>query len=189
MATKTNSSAKSPQATSRSNRDSMRWILGLCCFAFRGAFPDGFGAVLRFRLAGRHEPCVRCRTGGSPPGRPVGCDRRIPGGYAGALVGRASGGAFVRPVRYHLAPDRHDGRSARIIRQRPLLFNHSVLGALLDPRFAGFPYVGLRLLAVRSGPFSAAGGAVPSGSQVARRLTSVIGVLGNIILLLGAWIL
>ena len=29
MATKKNSSAKSPQATSRSNRDSMRWILGL----------------------------------------------------------------------------------------------------------------------------------------------------------------
>ena len=37
MATKKNSSAKSPQATSRSNRDSMRWILGLLLL-FAGLF-------------------------------------------------------------------------------------------------------------------------------------------------------
>ena len=74
----------------------------------------------------------------------------------------------------------------RIIRQRPLLFNHSVLGALLililGSLRLGFAF-GEKWAVFGSGW----GGAF--GVEVARRLTSVIGVLGNIILLLGAWIL
>ena len=74
----------------------------------------------------------------------------------------------------------------RIIRQRPLLFNHSVLGALLililGSLTLGFAF-GEKWAVFGSGW----GGAF--GVEVARRLTSVIGVLGNIILLLGAWIL
>ena len=38
MATKKNSSAKSPQATSRSNRDSMRLGYWACCWLFAGLF-------------------------------------------------------------------------------------------------------------------------------------------------------
>ena len=168
MATKKNSSAKSPQATSRSNRDSMRWILGLLLL-FAGLFLTA--SVLFYYFDWRADMSLVSGVEQEDP-RLADLSDAIenPCGYAGAwlaerLVGRSFGlFGIILPLIVTMV-------GVRIIRQRPLLFNHSVLGALLililGSLTLGFAF----------------------GVEVARRLTSVIGVLGNIILLLGAWIL
>ena len=96
-----------------------------------------------------------------------------PCGYAGAwlaerLVGRSFGlFGIILPLIVTMV-------GVRIIRQRPLLFNHSVLGALLililGSLTLGFAF-GEKWAVFGSGW----GGAF--GVEVARRLTSVIGVL------------
>ena len=144
MATKKSSSAKSPQATSRSNRDSMRWILGLLLL-FAGLFLTA--SVLFYYFDWRADMSLVSGVEQEDP-RLADLSDAIenPCGYAGAwlaerLVGRSFGlFGIILPLIVTMV-------GVRIIRQRPLLFNHSVLGALL------------------------------------------ILMLGNIILLLGAWIL
>ena len=183
MATKKNSSAKSPQATSRSNRDSMRWILGLLLL-FAGLFLTA--SVLFYYFDWRADMSLVSGVEQEDP-RLADLSDAIenPCGYAGAwlaerLVGRSFGlFGIILPLIVTMV-------GVRIIRQRPLLFNHSVLGALLililGSLTLGFAF-GEKWAVFGSGW----GGAF--GVEVARRLTSVIGVLGNIILLLGAWIL
>ena len=183
MATKKNSSAKSPQATSRSNRDSMRWILGLLLL-FAGLFLTA--SVLFYYFDWRADMSLVSGVEQEDP-RLADLSDAIenPCGYAGAwlaerLVGRSFGlFGIIFPLIVTMV-------GVRIIRQRPLLFNHSVLGALLililGSLTLGFAF-GEKWAVFGSGW----GGAF--GVEVARRLTSVIGVLGNIILLLGAWIL
>ena len=183
MATKKNSSAKSPQATSRSNRDSMRWILGLLLL-FAGLFLTA--SVLFYYFDWRADMSLVSGVEQEDP-RLADLSDAIenPCGYAGAwlaerLVGRSFGlFGIILPLIVTMV-------GVRIIRQRPLLFNHSVLGALLililGSLTSGFAF-GEKWAVFGSGW----GGAF--GVEVARRLTSVIGVLGNIILLLGAWIL
>ena len=183
MATKKNSSAKSPQATSRSNRDSMRWILGLLLL-FVGLFLTA--SVLFYYFDWRADMSLVSGVEQEDP-RLADLSDAIenPCGYAGAwlaerLVGRSFGlFGIILPLIVTMV-------GVRIIRQRPLLFNHSVLGALLililGSLTLGFAF-GEKWAVFGSGW----GGAF--GVEVARRLTSVIGVLGNIILLLGAWIL
>ena len=183
MATKKNSSAKSPQATSRSNRDSMRWILGLLLL-FAGLFLTA--SVLFYYVDWRADMSLVSGVEQEDP-RLADLSDAIenPCGYAGAwlaerLVGRSFGlFGIILPLIVTMV-------GVRIIRQRPLLFNHSVLGALLililGSLTLGFAF-GEKWAVFGSGW----GGAF--GVEVARRLTSVIGVLGNIILLLGAWIL
>lgn len=183
MATKKNSSAKSLQATSRSNRDSMRWILGLLLL-FAGLFLTA--SVLFYYFDWRADMSLVSGVEQEDP-RLADLSDAIenPCGYAGAwlaerLVGRSFGlFGIILPLIVTMV-------GVRIIRQRPLLFNHSVLGALLililGSLTLGFAF-GEKWAVFGSGW----GGAF--GVEVARRLTSVIGVLGNIILLLGAWIL
>ena len=183
MATKKNSSAKSPQATSRSNRDSMRWILGLLLL-FAGLFLTA--SVLFYYFDWRADMSLVSGVEQEDP-RLADLSDAIenPCGYAGAwlaerLVGRSFGlFGIILPLIVTMV-------GVRIIRQRPLLFNHSVLGALLililGSLTLGFAF-GEKWAVFGSGW----GGAF--GVEVARRLTSVIGVPGNIILLLGAWIL
>ena len=183
MATKKNSSAKSPQATSRSNRDSMRWILGLLLL-FAGLFLTA--SVLFYYFDWRADMSLVSGVEQEDPRLADPSDAiENPCGYAGAwlaerLVGRSFGlFGIILPLIVTMV-------GVRIIRQRPLLFNHSVLGALLililGSLTLGFAF-GEKWAVFGSGW----GGAF--GVEVARRLTSVIGVLGNIILLLGAWIL
>ena len=167
MATKKNSSAKSPQATSRSNRDSMRWILGLLLL-FAGLFLTA--SVLFYYFDWRADMSLVSGVEQEDP-RLADLSDAIenPCGYAGAwlaerLVGRSFGlFGIILPLIVTMV-------GVRIIRQRPLLFNHSVLGALL------ILILGSLTLGFAFGEKWAVFG-------------SVIGVLGNIILLLGAWIL
>lgn len=128
MATKKNSSAKSPQATSRSNRDSMRWILGLLLL-FAGLFLTA--SVLFYYFDWRADMSLVSGVEQEDP-RLADLSDAIenPCGYAGAwlaerLVGRSFGlFGIILPLIVTMV-------GVRIIRQRPLLFNHSVLGALL----------------------------------------------------------
>ena len=158
MATKKNSSAKSPQATSRSNRDSMRWILGLLLL-FAGLFLTA--SVLFYYFDWRADMSLVSGVEQEDP-RLADLSDAIenPCGYAGAwlaerLVGRSFGLFGI------ICPDRHDGRSA----------DHPPASAAFQPFGArsfvdsdsGFLTLGFA--SARSGPFSAAGGAVPSGSR------------------------
>lgn len=183
MASKKNSSTKSPQGTSRSNRDSMRWILGLLLL-FAGLFLTA--SVLFYYFDWRADMSLVSGAEQEDP-RLANLSDAIenPCGYAGAwmaerLVGRSFGlFGIILPLIITMV-------GVRIIRQRPLLFNHSILSALLililGSLTLGFAF-GEKWDIFGSGW----GGAF--GIEIARRLTGVIGVLGNVILLLGAWIL
>ena len=167
MATKKNSSAKSPQATSRSNRDSMRWILGLLLL-FAGLFLTA--SVLFYYFDWRADMSLVSGVEQEDP-RLADLSDAIenPCGYAGAwlaerLVGRSFGlFGIILPLIVTMV-------GVRIIRQRPLLFNHSVLGALLililGSLTLGFAF-GEKWAVFGSGW----GGAF--GVEVARRLTGV----------------
>lgn len=124
MASK-NTSTNSRQAVQRSNSDSARWIAGLLLL-FIGLFAAAAVFFSFFSWAadqsGRKNRSRNGMTLGIEPGKPR--------GWAGARLGRLlvdnSFGLFglLIPVMIVLV-------GVRIIRQRPLLMNHSILSLFL----------------------------------------------------------
>ena len=183
-APKKNNQAKSTKsAPTRTNRDSMRWIFGLLLL-FTGLYLTA--SVLFYYFTWRADMSL---VSGTAPEDPRLADLAAavenPCGYWGAwmaerFVGRSFGFfGIILPVILVML-------GIRIIRQRPLLINHSVLSALMililgsltfgfffDEKWAVFG--------------SGWGGAF--GIEVSRMLTGAIGTVGNLLLLLGAWIL
>ena len=184
MATKRNSSAKSPQATSRSNRDSMRWILGLLLL-FAGLFLTA--SVLFYYFDWRADMSLVSGVEQEDP-RLADLSDAIenPCGYAGAwlaerLVGRSFGlFGIILPLIVTMV-------GVRIIRQRPLLFNHSILSLflimILGSLTLGFAFADRWSLCCSTGW----GGAFGIASSALLR--THIGAFGTLILLVGGWIL
>lgn len=183
MASTKNNSSKSTPSAPRSNRDSLRWIFGLLLL-FAGLYLTA--SVLFYYFNWRADMSLVAGGDQADPRLAELSDAvENPCGYGGAwmaerIVGRSFGlFGVILPVILVMI-------GVRIIRQRPLLFNHSILSTLLililgsltlgfafDDKWAVFG--------------SGWGGAF--GIEIARLLTGVIGVFGNVILLVGAWIL
>ena len=181
MASKnTSSSPNGRQKVQRSNSDSARWVAGLLLL-FIGVFAAS--AVLFSFLPGRPTRAGCC----SPEERAtLGVEPGNLCGWAGARLGRllvdnsfgVSG--ILIPVMVVLV-------GVRVIRQRPLLFNHSILSLflilILGSLTLGFAFSDKWSLCSSTGW----GGAF--GIETAALLRTHIGVLGTLILLLGCWIL
>lgn len=182
MAVKKSDTPRNTSGTARSNRDSIRWTCGLLLlftglyltaavlfyyFNWRADMSFVSGVVREDpRLAGQNEVENLCGPWGA--------------WMAERLVGRSFGlFGIILPLILVMV-------GIRIIRQRPLLVNHSVLSSLLvlilGSLTLGFACGG-RWEVFGSGW----GGAF--GIEMARLLSGAIGVFGTIIVLLGAWIL
>ncbi|MDE5730963.1 MAG: DNA translocase FtsK [Alistipes sp.] len=182
MAPKTSDTTRNASGTTRSNRDSIRWTCGLLLlfaglyltaavlfyyFNWRADMSYVSGVVREDpRLAGQNEVENLCGPWGA--------------WMAERLVGRSFGlFGIILPLILVMV-------GIRIIRQRPMLVNHSVLSALLvlilGSLTLGFACGG-RWEVFGSGW----GGAF--GIEMARLLSGSIGAFGTIIVLLGAWIL
>ena len=182
MASKnTSSSPNGRQKVQRSNSDSARWVAGLLLL-FIGVFAASAVLFSFFTWAADQSglllsPEERATLGGEPGNL---C------GWAGARLGRllvdnsfgVSG--ILIPVMVVLV-------GVRVIRQRPLLFNHSILSLflilILGSLTLGFAFSDKWSLCSSTGW----GGAF--GIETAALLRTHIGVLGTLILLLGCWIL
>ncbi len=180
MASK-NTSSNGRQAVRRSNSDSARWIAGLLLL-FIGLFAAAAVFFSFFSWTADQSglnlsPDERATLGVEPENL---C------GWAGARLGRLlvdfSFGLFgiLIPVMIVLI-------GVRIIRQRPLLFNHSILSLflimILGSLTLGFAFADRWSLCCSTGW----GGAF--GIETSALLRTHIGVFGTIILLLGGWIL
>ena len=182
MAVKKSDTSRNGSGTTRSNRDSIRWTCGLLLlfaglyltaavlfyyFNWRADMSYVSGVVREDpRLAGQSEVENLCGPWGA--------------WMAERLVGRSFGlFGIILPLILVMV-------GIRIIRQRPLLVNHSVLSSLLvlilGSLTLGFACGG-RWEVFGSGW----GGAF--GIEMARLLSGAIGAFGTIIVLLGAWIL
>ena len=182
MASKnTSASSNGRQKVQRSNSDSARWVAGLLLlfiglyaasavlFSFFSWSADQSGLLL--------SPEERATLGVEPENL---C------GWSGAKLGRLlvdnSFGLFgiLIPVMIVLV-------GVRIIRQRPLLFNHSILSLflimILGSLTLGFAFTDKWSLCCSTGW----GGAF--GIETAALLRTHIGVFGTLILLVGGWIL
>lgn len=177
----TSASSNGRQKVQRSNSDSARWVAGLLLlfiglyaassvlFSFFSWSADQSGLLL--------SPEERTTLGVEPENL---C------GWSGARLGRLlvdnSFGVFgiLIPVMLVLV-------GVRIIRQRPLLFNHSILSLflilILGSLTLGFAFADKWSLCSSTGW----GGAF--GIETGALLRTHIGVLGTLILLLGGWIL
>ena len=175
------SSPNGRQQVRRTNGDSARWIAGLMLL-FVGLFAAAAVFFSFFSWAadqsGLHlTPEERLTLGVEPENL---C------GWAGARLGRLavdnSFGVFgiLLPVMLVLI-------GVRIIRQRPLLFNHSILSLflilILGSLTLGFVFADRWSLCASTGW----GGAF--GIEIAALLRTHIGSFGTVILLLGGWIL
>ena len=180
MASKNTSSANRSQP-SRSNRDSARWTLGLLLF-FTGLFATA--SVVFYYFCWSADLSVLQGVGSDSPLYDDTVENLC--GRAGAwlgeqLVGRSFGvfGVLV-PVMLTLV-------GVRIIRQRPILFNHSILSLslimILGSLTLGFAFGDKWSLCSSTGW----GGAFGIGGG--EWLGAQIGSVGTIILLLGGWIL
>lgn len=180
MASK-NTSSNGRQAVQRSNSDSARWIAGLLLL-FIGLFAAAavffsFFSWTADQSGLKLSPDERAMLGVEPENL---C------GWAGARLGRLlvdySFGLFgiLIPVMIVLI-------GVRIIRQRPLLFNHSILSLflimILGSLTLGFAFADRWSLCCSTGW----GGAF--GIETSALLRTHIGAFGTIILLLGGWIL
>ena len=180
MASK-NTSSGSRQQTTRSNRDSARWTLGLLLF-FTGLFATA--SVLFSFFCWSADLSVLQGVGSDSPLYDDTVENLC--GRAGAwlgeqLVGRSFGvfGVLI-PVMLTLV-------GVRIIRQRPILFNHSILSLslimILGSLTLGFAFGDKWSLCSSTGW----GGAFGIGGG--EWLGAQIGSVGTLILLLGGWIL
>lgn len=182
MASKnTSSSPNGRQKVQRSNSDSARWIAGLLLL-FIGLFAASAVLFSFFTWSADQSGLLLLpeerATLGVEPGNLC--------GWSGARLGRLlvdnSFGVFgiLVPVMLVLI-------GVRIIRQRPLLFNHSILTLflilILGSLTLGLAFAGKWSLCSSTGW----GGAF--GIETAALLRTHIGVLGTLILLLGCWIL
>ena len=182
MASKnTSSSPNGRQKVQRSNSDSARWVAGLLLL-FIGLFAASAVLFSFFTWAADQSGLLLSpeerATLGVEPGNLC--------GWAGARLGRllvdnsfgVSG--ILIPVMVLLV-------GVRVIRQRPLLFNHSILSLflvlILSSLTLGFAFSDKWSLCSSTGW----GGAF--GIETAALLRTHIGVLGTLILLLGCWIL
>ncbi|MEG1886128.1 MAG: DNA translocase FtsK 4TM domain-containing protein [Alistipes sp.] len=181
MTPKNTTSKNDKQTVLRTNSDTFRWICGLL-LAFIGLFV--FVAVLSYYFSWEKDLSILQKIGAESPKFDDQVDNLC--GYSGAwiaeqIVGRAFGiCGIILPLMLTLI-------GVRIIRQRPLLFNHSILSLflilILGSLTLGFAF-GTNLNVCAS---SGWGGAY--GIEVAKFLTTNIGMAGTIILLLGCWIL
>ena len=180
MASK-NTSTNSRQAVQRSNSDSARWIAGLLLL-FIGLFAAAAVFFSFFSWAADQsglQKSVEERV-------TLGIEPENLCGWAGARLGRLlvdnSFGLFglLIPVMIVLV-------GVRIIRQRPLLMNHSILSLflimILGSLTLGFAFAGRWSLCCSTGW----GGAFGIASSVLLR--THIGAFGTLILLVGGWIL
>ncbi|WP_290540867.1 DNA translocase FtsK [Alistipes sp.] len=180
MASK-NTSTNSRQAVQRSNSDSARWIAGLLLL-FIGLFAAAAVFFSFFSWAADQsglQKSVEERV-------TLGIEPENLCGWAGARLGMVlvdhSFGLFgiLIPVMIVLV-------GVRIIRQRPLLFNHSILSLflimILGSLTLGFAFADRWSLCCSTGW----GGAFGIASSALLR--THIGVFGTLILLVGGWIL
>ncbi len=165
----------------RSNGDSARWIAGLVLF-FAGLYITA--SVLFYFLCWRSDLSVLQGVGADDPRFDGSVENLC--GRSGAWLGELIAGrgfglpGILLPVMLMLV-------GVRIIRRKPLLFNHSILSLfiimILGSLTLGFVF-GDKLNLIAS---SGWGGAL--GIEVARMLGDKIGAVGTAIVLLGGWIL
>lgn len=182
MASKNTTTSKNGrQRIERSNSDSARWIAGLLLL-FVGVFAASSVLFSFFSWSADQSGLLL-----SPEERlTLGVEPENLCGWAGARLGRLlvdhSFGVFgiLIPVMIILV-------GVRIIRQRPLLFNHSILSLflvmILGSLTLGFAFTDKWSLCSSTGW----GGAFGIGTGALLR--THIGVFGTLILLVGGWIL
>lgn len=179
--TNTTTSKNGRQRIERSNSDSARWIAGLLLL-FVGVFAASSVLFSFFSWAADQSGLLL-----SPEERlTLGVEPENLCGWAGAKLGRLlvdnSFGVFgiLIPTMIILV-------GVRIIRQRPLLFNHSILSLflimILGSLTLGFAFADKWSLCSSTGW----GGAF--GIETGALLHTHIGVFGTLILLVGSWIL
>lgn len=181
MTSKNTTSPSGKQGIQRSNGDSARWIGGLLLF-FTGLYATA--SVFFSFFSWTSDLSVLQGVGAENPR----FDDTIANlcGYSGAWLGEQIAGrgfgifGMLLPVIVLLI-------GVRIIRQKPLLFNHSILSLciilILGSLTLGFAFGDNWSVCTSSGW----GGAL--GIEVARLLNGKIGAVGVIIVLLGGWIL
>ena len=176
-----NTSRNARQTVQRSNRDSVRWIAGLLLFCV-GLFA-GFAVLFSFFSWASDQSGLQLSA---EQRATLGVEPENLCGWSGArlarlLVDRTFGlfGILI-PVMLILI-------GVRIIRQRPLLMNHSILSLflvmILGSLTLGFAFAERWSLCCSTGW----GGAF--GIAVGELLRVNIGAFGTIILLVGGWIL
>ena len=176
-----NTSRNARQNVQRSNRDSVRWIAGLLLLCF-GLFA-GFAVLFSFFSWAADQSGLQLSA---EQRATLGVEPENLCGWSGARLARLlvdrSFGLFglLIPVMIILI-------GVRIIRQRPLLMNHSILSLflimILGSLTLGFAFADRWSLCCSTGW----GGVF--GIEVGGMLRVSIGAFGTIILLVGGWIL
>ena len=181
MASKNTTSPNGRQNVQRSNRDSARWIAGLLLL-FVGLFTAAAVFFSFFSWAPDQSVLQKSVEDRELIGAEIENLCGVAGARLGMLLVDRSFGLFgiLIPVMLVLI-------GVRIIRQRPLLVNHSILSLffimILGSLTLGFAFADRWSLCCSTGW----GGAF--GIEVSTLLRTHIGAVGTLILLLGGWIL
>ncbi|MBS5525168.1 MAG: DNA translocase FtsK [Alistipes sp.] len=181
MASKNTTSPNGRQNVQRSNRDSARWIAGLLLL-FVGVFTAAAVFFSFFSWAPDQSVLQKSVEDRDLIGAEVENLCGVAGARLGMMLVDRSFGLFgiLIPVMLVLI-------GVRIIRQRPLLVNHSILSLffimILGSLTLGFAFADRWSLCCSTGW----GGAF--GIEVSGLLRTHIGAVGTLILLLGGWIL
>lgn len=181
MASKNTTSPNGRQNVQRSNRDSARWIAGLLLL-FVGVFTAAAVFFSFFSWAPDQSVLQKSVEDRELIGAEIENLCGVAGARLGMLLVDRSFGLFgiLIPVMLVLI-------GVRIIRQRPLLVNHSILSLffimILGSLTLGFAFADRWSLCCSTGW----GGAF--GIEVSTLLRTHIGAVGTLILLLGGWIL
>ena len=181
MASKNTTSPNGRQNVQRSNRDSARWIAGLLLL-FVGVFTAAAVFFSFFSWAPVQSVLQKSVEDRELTGAEVENLCGVAGARLGMMLVDRSFGLFgiLIPVMLVLI-------GVRIIRQRPLLVNHSILSLffimILGSLTLGFAFAARWSLCCSTGW----GGAF--GIEVSGLLRTHIGAVGTLILLLGGWIL
>ena len=181
MASKNTTSPNGRQNVQRSNRDSARWIAGLLLL-FVGVFTAAAVFFSFFSWAPDQSVLQKSVEDRELIGAEVENLCGVAGARLGMMLVDRSFGLFgiLIPVMLVLI-------GVRIIRQRPLLVNHSILSLffimILGSLTLGFAFADRWSLCCSTGW----GGAF--GIEVSGLLRTHIGAVGTLILLLGGWIL
>mgnify|MGYP001629641865 CR=1 FL=1 len=181
MASKNTTSPNGRQNVQRSNRDSARWIAGLLLL-FVGLFSAAAVFFSFFSWAPDQSVLQKSVEDRELIGAEIENLCGVAGARLGMLLVDRSFGLFgiLIPVMLVLI-------GVRIIRQRPLLVNHSILSLffimILGSLTLGFAFADRWSICCSTGW----GGAF--GIEVSTLLRTHIGAVGTLILLLGGWIL
>ncbi len=171
--------------TGRSSRENVRWIMGLL-IAVVGVFATL--AVLSYYFSWKNDFSI-INNGAADVENPR-ADKSIDNicGYAGAWIGNVLVGngfglfAIIIPIMAVLL-------GVRIIRRRPLFFNHSTLSGLLVLILGSLTLGLVELIFENSVSTFGGGWGGALGQAVAAKLGSAIGKTGTALLLLLGWIL